>query len=246
MRLSTLENARRSLPQKIRDWIRDQISDGELAAGALIPSEAALCARFGVSRATVREALRLLEDDGLVSVHQGVGRFVTPIPALEYSIMRPDSVTAMMEGIGLSVANRVLSVAETKASGEEIEAMNLFEGATIIRLERVRYDGTRPIIYSVDAIRRDAFPADIASCDWSGSLVELLSARGIRINASRAKIHATHLPSAISEHLELDPNEPWLLFVDTMLAEGGQAIVHSHDYYRGQAVTFEVIRQDGR
>ena len=53
--------------------LRADIGSGEFAVGALLPSEASLCARFAVSRFTVREALRRLQSDGMVSRIQGAG-----------------------------------------------------------------------------------------------------------------------------------------------------------------------------
>lgn len=53
--------------------LRTDIAAGEFAVGSLLPSEASLCARFNVSRFTVREALRRLQTDGIVSRIQGAG-----------------------------------------------------------------------------------------------------------------------------------------------------------------------------
>ncbi len=60
----------------IADDLRRQIAVGELANGAVLPSEAELAGSYDVSRVTVRKALELLRDDGLVSSRQGYGWFV--------------------------------------------------------------------------------------------------------------------------------------------------------------------------
>lgn len=56
--------------------LRTEIASGKLRVGAKLPSELALMTRFGVSRHTVREALRTLRDDGFVSGRQGFGTTV--------------------------------------------------------------------------------------------------------------------------------------------------------------------------
>jgi DNA-binding GntR family transcriptional regulator len=62
--------------RKIADELRTAIESGQLPAGSVLPSEAELVARHGVSRATVRRALDVLESDGLIISHHGRGRFV--------------------------------------------------------------------------------------------------------------------------------------------------------------------------
>jgi GntR family transcriptional regulator, transcriptional repressor for pyruvate dehydrogenase complex len=67
------------ISEVIVDQIRLLIRGGELSAGDRLPSERELCERFGVSRVTVREALRVLEANGLVEIRVGArgGAFVT-------------------------------------------------------------------------------------------------------------------------------------------------------------------------
>ena len=70
--------AGRPLPRyrQIAAALRGAIEAGELAADCGLPSEVDLMARFGVSRATVRQALSLLEVDGLIVTRAGKGRYV--------------------------------------------------------------------------------------------------------------------------------------------------------------------------
>ncbi|MEU5990791.1 winged helix-turn-helix domain-containing protein [Spirillospora sp. NPDC047418] len=61
---------------RITDALRQRIADSTYAPGTRLPGEAALCAEFGVARNTVRRALSTLQDEGLITVRPGVGRFV--------------------------------------------------------------------------------------------------------------------------------------------------------------------------
>ena len=60
----------------LAEWLSQQIDTGALPYGVRIPSEAALCNRFGLSRQTVRNALKALQESGYISSHQGKGSFV--------------------------------------------------------------------------------------------------------------------------------------------------------------------------
>ncbi len=234
---------RRPLPLIVRDGIRRLIAERELALGDRLPSEAELSGQFQVARTTVREALKLLEQDGLIDVRQGAGRFISFMPPLEQPITRLEGVTQMLRGMGFEVTNKVLDVSEVKASAQEITALRLYPGATVIRLERMRLQGEIPLIYSVDVVRRDAIEGDIAAKDWTGSLIDMLAERGLAITSAQTQFLATTLPRSIAQRLQLDPKEPWLLFVETMFTEGGQPIICGHDYYRGDAISFNVIRR---
>lgn len=62
--------------QQVREQLLTAIERGDFAPGAMLPSERALCATFGVSRVSVREAIAGLEAMGLITVQQGRGAFV--------------------------------------------------------------------------------------------------------------------------------------------------------------------------
>ena len=64
----------------IADELRERVGAGEFGAGRLLPSESELSASFGVSRVTVRKALELLRDEGLIDARQGFGWFVVDRP----------------------------------------------------------------------------------------------------------------------------------------------------------------------
>ena len=69
--------------QEIAGWLEQGICDGRYLSGQKLPSEQALREQFGVSRQTVRRALEVLEDEGLVYGRQGSGPFVADQEAEE-------------------------------------------------------------------------------------------------------------------------------------------------------------------
>lgn len=62
------------------DFLRKQIESGELAPGALLPSESALIQRYGISRPMARKAVAILRNEGLVTTEQGIGTKVREQP----------------------------------------------------------------------------------------------------------------------------------------------------------------------
>ena len=96
----------------IVDQVRLLVQDGQLTPGDRLPSERELCERFGVSRVTVREALRVLEAKGLIRIKVGAhgGSFITA-PTSEY--------------LGEGIAD--LLVLSTITATEVTEARRVFE-----------------------------------------------------------------------------------------------------------------------
>src|SRR3546814_1075555 len=84
---ATLIQVREIRYRTIAAELRSQITAGELGAGAVLPSEADLAGSYGVSRVTVRKALELLRDEGIVGSRQGFGWFVAA-PVVRRSLDR--------------------------------------------------------------------------------------------------------------------------------------------------------------
>src|SRR5262245_490559 len=66
--------------RQISDHLRDVIASGKLGEGDQLPSEAQLAEHYGITRTTAREALAVLEAEGLVIAEHGKGRYVRPRP----------------------------------------------------------------------------------------------------------------------------------------------------------------------
>jgi GntR family transcriptional regulator len=91
----------------IADELRRRVESGDLAAGALLPSESELSAAYGVSRVTVRKALDLLRDEGLIDARQGFGWFVAADPVRQ-SLGRLGTIEAQLGELGVGSERRVV------------------------------------------------------------------------------------------------------------------------------------------
>ena len=79
--MDTMRKARK-LPEQIADRLREMIIQEEMKTGSKLPAEAELMARFGVSRSTVREAVKILQTEHIVDIRQGQGTFLCAMPGL--------------------------------------------------------------------------------------------------------------------------------------------------------------------
>ena len=72
----------RKLPEQIADKLREMIIQEEMKTGSKLPAEAELMVRFGVSRSTIREAVKILKTENIVDIRQGQGTFLCAMPGL--------------------------------------------------------------------------------------------------------------------------------------------------------------------
>lgn len=235
----------RTLVAQLRDRIADLIRDEKLKPGDKLPTEAQLTQRFHISRPALREALKLLEQDGAIFVEHGRGRFISAMSAVH--VERPitvfESITDMTRHYGYSTVNKVLSISEEDASAEIATALHLAEGARVIRLERLRLQSDEPILYCIDYLPRTVIAARLYDIDWSGSLLDLLDQHRQRPRLSSATVTAVMLPEAVIARHDLGGFGPALLIRETCFSPAGQPVIHAIDYHRGSHFSFSLVRK---
>lgn len=236
---------KRRAADQLREDIARLIAELNLTPGDRVPTEPWLAENFSVARSTVREALKRLEQEGLVHAVQGRGRFLSAIGSLavERPITKYEGITEMLTSLGYRVSTVVLSVSESDATEEQARAFEVDTGHPVIRLVRLRYGDDVPMVYSVDVVLREALPGPIAHRDWSGAVTAALEAHGNEITSSRAHISAVELPHEAEERYKLASLGPWLLVSETCVTAAGKRVLLAEDYHRGDLIGFNVLRR---
>lgn len=242
---ATRESRRESTVQRVYAQLRELISRLGLKPGDRLNTEAELAELFGVSRSTVREALRQLEREGVVHAVQGQGRFISASGSLrvERPMTKYESITEVLTARGYRVGSSVLEVKESQATAEEAELLGIAEGDDVIRLLRIRYGDDKPLVVSANVIVRTALPGPIEYWDWSGSLADALAGHGHYVNAAIATISAVDLPSEWEQRFNLGGMGPWLLVSEVGMTRQGERVLYAEDYHRGDEISFSVLRQ---
>ncbi len=235
----------RTLAIRLRDRIAELIRDEGLKPGDKLPTEAQLTDRFKISRPALREALKLLEQDDIIYVTHGRGRFVSAMSAVQ--VERPitvfESVTDMTRHYGYSTSNKVLSISEEAPDKIVRERLRLGPKDRVIRLERLRLQNDVPILYCVDFIPRGLIPAKLYDIDWSGSLLDLMEQHRQRPRMSAATVSAVMLPDDVIERNDLRDFGPALKIVETCFNAAGEPVNHAIDYHRGSHFSFSLVRK---
>jgi GntR family transcriptional regulator len=230
------------LPLQVRDGVRQFLAEQGLGPGDQLPTEEELASRFEVSRTTLREGLRLLEQSGVVEVRHGNGRYVAALPVVERPITRLEGITELLKDMGYQVTDRVLSLSVGAPTQEEARALQLAATEEVIHLERVRVQGSEPLTYSTQTLARSLFPGPIGSYDWSLPMHQLLDSVGQPEAASNTQIMAATVPRQAAQACGLPATLPCLLLVQTIVSRSGKFLLYAHDYMRGDHFSYDVRR----
>lgn len=244
--MSLLREDRRPLASRARDHIWQMIQQRGYAAGDRLPSEEQLATQLGVSRPTIREALRLLEEERLVICRHGVGRFVAPHGdnLVREEITRLLSVTEMARQLGITIETHVLSLHEEPADERIAAHLAIEAGTTVLRLERVRRSSGTPVIYSIDIVPRRLAPNHIEPAAFAGSLLALMEEQwSVNVAYSHATFSAVTLEPALSRIIGAPDGLPWIFMEHVNYNGDDRPVLYSRDYYRGDVYQFHVLRR---
>lgn len=210
-----------ALWRQIADAIRLDIVGGKLANGDRLPTEALLATRFSANRHTVRRALAVLAEEGVVIAEQGRGTFVKSIRRLSYPIGKRTRFREGLKGQANSVVTNTLGDRIDNASAQVAEALGLKPGAKVVRLEAVSLADGVPLSRSTTWLAYRQFPDFAARLTELNSITRAFESYGFpdyvrattRISARHADVEETRLlglaPGAIvlvSEAVNADPD----------------------------------------
>ena len=243
--LKSARSERKTLTDVAQQELRQAITRGTYRPGSQLPTEAELCEMLGVSRTVVREALRVLEDDGLVARRHGVGTFVRNHPILK-NLNFNFGITEMIESAGLQSGTSHLAIQKESADQEKAEQLHVAVGTPLITVERVRTANGRPVVYSLDTlteslIQRAEFDPQLL---LSESIYNILqTSLGQVIEYGIARLLPVTAPDHVAEKLGLPHNALALYIVQTDYSAGDEPLVYSCEYHLPDAFDFMIWRR---
>jgi DNA-binding GntR family transcriptional regulator len=214
------------------------IERGELLPGTLLGNEIELAGRLGLSRPTVRQAIQVLVDKGLLVRRRGVGTQV-----VHSQVRRPLELSSLyddLETAGQRPATRVLAIEDTEAPAEVAAALGIAEGAPVRRVERLRLThGADPIARLRNYLPLDLMPLTKDELEATG-LYRLMRGAGTTLHSARQSIGARAATAAEAAILEEEPGAPLLTMQRTAFDDTGRAVEYGAHLYRASRYTFEL------
>ncbi len=214
--------------------------------GFRLPSEPELAKQMGVSRATLREAMRTFETQGLIRRRQGAGTFVVgKFHVIDSGLEVLESLQTLAARINLDVSAGEISISEFLADDSLAVALSVPAGRKLLRVARVMRAESRPVAYLEDTLPEDVLHAEELTEKFSGSVLDYLLQRGDPLTTSRADIGAINAPADVAKMLEVQRDDVLLQFVSKLYTSSGKVVDYSISYFLPGYFKFHVVRRVG-
>jgi GntR family transcriptional regulator len=215
-------------------------------AGQQLPSEPELAKQLGVSRATLREAMRAFETQGLIRRRQGAGTFVVgKVPVMDSGLEVLESLETMANRMNLSVTVSDLHVEKVFADQEIARALDVQLATRMTRIRRVMQTNGRPAAYLVDTLPESILRAEDLPDSFGGSVLDFLLDRPNPPTGSRAAISAIGASADVAKALEIQRGDVLLHFSSQLFNASGTIIDYSKTYFIPGYFNFHIVRRVG-
>jgi GntR family transcriptional regulator len=239
----TIKIDNRHLYLQVIDRLKKDIEKGIFKEKEKLPSEFELAKSLGVSRATLREALRLLEEENIIIRRHGVGTFVNSKPVFTSGIEQLSSVSSMIRSVGMEPGTIYLSSMQTLPSKDDLNRFQCSEEQSIISMERVRTANGEPVVYCIDKIPEKYLPNDFLVRE-EGSIFSALEESGdIHVSYAVTFIDPVGYHEIASPTLNCDPETSLLILKQLHYDENDRVVLYSKNYFRADKFSFHVVRK---
>tara|TARA_R110000868_G_scaffold1211_2_gene9285 strand:- start:983 stop:1771 length:789 start_codon:yes stop_codon:yes gene_type:complete len=232
----------KSIPrhQQIADHLRSDILNKEFTAGDKLPSEKRLCDYFDVSRITVREALKALENEGLIFKKQGLGAFVSKDNDTQKLVQLTD-FSEDMRRAGYESSSKLIRFKKVEAVTEINTILELPPSSPLIRIDRVRLGNNKPVAFDITWLPGSYGQLLLDEDLTNKTIYEILEDRySIPISAGKYKFTAVLADEHIAKHLKLKVGSPIFEIDRCSRTTGGKKVYYQKRYNNPEYISYEI------
>lgn len=231
--------------QAAREELLDWVTRGRIGPGSQLPPEPQLASELGVSRATLREALGSLEDEGVVTRTRGSGTFLAHQPRARNNLDVNFGVTEAIRAAGMDPGYEE-GVTRIERGGNEADRLGLGPEDDVVVVERVRTADGRRVVFSLDVLPLEllAERSDVLPRLARDSLYDTMERElGVVIHHGVASFAPVKASAAIARKLHTARGTPLLSLDQVDYDEEGRPVLSSHEFHLADAFEFVVIRR---
>lgn len=221
----------------LRDGLRASLIEG-LWENEPLPSEDELAERFEAGRNVIREALRMLVDEGYLIRHQGVGTY----PRQRVHIFPRDRLRTIHETAAgrTDISSEVLQWSRVPATSLYELALGVSPQEEVIRFERVTRSAEEPIVFWTNILRSDLglAPPSPHTKTMAVGLFRFLEDQGLCVEHSTIRNSAVAADRAVAELLQVEIGRPLLVEHHTLWGLNERVIGISTGYFRADRLSF--------
>ncbi|WP_116043712.1 GntR family transcriptional regulator [Amycolatopsis palatopharyngis] len=236
--MSTDRKDTRPLHQQVAQSLRQQILGHDLPPGAVLPSEAELCAGFGVGRSVVRQAVAGLANDGLVIRRQGRPTVVASPAEYRRLVQRATGLFEQFANRGQELRTTVRELCPDEPPPRAREFLGTSTG---LRLERIRLVDGDPLSYVRTWLSTERVPGLRASDLTDASLHQfLIRSYDLRPVSGRRQVRAVAADDMLAEALQVVAGGPLLLLEGETNDQHGRPLEWFSAWHRADRVVFDI------
>ncbi len=227
---------------QLANILERRIIDGIYKVGSKIPSEGKLAENFHVNRNTIRQAISVLVQKGLLEKQKGVGTFVKRATTL-HPIHRLGKMTSFVDDFEMNHVNieDIITAKDIiKAPPDLAEKLMIKAGAKIIMLERIRIADKIPFLLERQFYSYEKF-SGLTEIKIKGSMYKLLTENfNADLNHSIQTIKAVKPTKEIAQRLQISRAIPCIMLESLAYTSEDICIEILRSYYRGDRYVFTV------
>lgn len=212
--------------------------------GEKLITEPELARQLGVSRATLREAMRTFETRGVIYRRQGAGTFISDPKIIESGLEVLESIETLSKRMGLKVSWQNMQIQELQPNSVTQEKLDISDGELVTKISRVVAAENRPVAFLIDILPKNILSKENLTENFSGSVLDFLLNRGTpTLHYSHTEISAVAPPPEVIKPLRVHRNDVLIYLQAQLYSQDGRVVDLSHSYFLPGFFRFHVVRR---
>jgi len=232
-----------SLAARVANNLRKELRS-EYVVGGQLPSEPELATQLGVSRGTVRQALTMLEREGMIIRRQGAGTYVHYISRVQTRVEHAYEFSDLLRIAGFEPSIQLISFENFTLAEEMAVQLDVEPGTQALVVRKLFLANGQPAIYCLDFIPQHLINQPYDEYELQQPIFDFMKQRcGQSTVQNLAEIVPQVATKELADLLKIELGQPLLRIDEIGYNEEGGPVIFTRAYYKDQFIRFSVLRK---